>query len=78
MNPTRLQRFWKRLVIFMVMTLAVFTMLKPIPAHAGDFTTAAPLPTNGEWSEKYKLADATTDYYQFTISTAGKVNKYYI
>lgn len=54
--------------------MAVFMASKAIPAYAGDFTTAATLPTNGTWSGKCELAEKATDYYKFTITTAGEID----
>lgn len=74
MEKMEFQKQWKKLVMCMAVLIAVFTALKAVPVYAGDFTTAATLPTNGQWSAKYVLAQDTTDYYKFTISTAGAVD----
>lgn len=47
---------------------------KAVPVYAGDPTDAAVLSINGAWSDKYRLEKETTDYYRFTVSTAGKID----
>ena len=54
-----------------MMMLAIF---QPMSVYAGDFSTASTLPLDGKWSDKCLLQEKATDYYKFTISTAGIVN----
>ncbi|MCI9493956.1 MAG: hypothetical protein HFH42_12830 [Lachnospiraceae bacterium] len=54
--------------------MAVFAASKTVLAYAGDFTAAATFPTNGEWGEKCVLDGNATDYYKFTITTAGEMD----
>lgn len=66
--------FLKKFIMCFAAVMAIFAASKAISAYAGDFTTAITLPTNGVWSGKCELATDTTDYYKFTISTAGKMD----
>lgn len=66
--------FLKKFIICFAVVMAMFATSKVLPVYAGDFTTAATLPTNGVWSGKYELAEGATDYYKFIISKAGEVD----
>lgn len=60
---------------FMVAIMAIILgSLKATPVYANDFTNASTLSLNGQWSSKCVLAKNTTDYYKFTISSAGSVD----
>ncbi len=65
--------FLKKFIMCFAVIVAMIAALKAVPAYAGDFTTAATLPINGVWSEKCEFAEGT-DYYKFTISTAGEMD----
>lgn len=66
--------FLKNFIMCFAAVMAIFAASKAVSAYAGDFTTAIALPTNGLWSGKCELATDTTDYYKFTISTAGEMD----
>ena len=74
MKKMEVQKKWKRFVMCLAVAMAVIAASKAIPAYAGDFTTAIALPTNGTWSGTCELAEKATDYYKFTISTAGEID----
>lgn len=74
MKKIGFQKKWVRFVMCMAAAMAVFAASKTVPTYAGDFSSAVILPANGVWTEKYELADKTTDYYKFSILEAGKVN----
>lgn len=65
---------WKKLIMCIAVVMAVLAVSRAVPVYANDFTTAVTLPTNGKWSEKKLLAKDATDYYKFTIATAGEID----
>lgn len=74
MKKMKFQEKWKKFAMCIAVAAAVLTASKAIPAYAGDFTDAVTLPTNGTWSGKCELAEKTTDYYKFSVSTAGEAD----
>lgn len=74
MRNIEFQKKMKKIIMCLTVVMAMFAASKAIPVYAGDFTTATTLPTNGVWSGKCEIAKGTTDYYKFTISTAGEMD----
>lgn len=74
MEKTRLHEKFRRVVLCMAVAITMLAASKAVPAYASDFTTAVTLPTNGAWTENYELVKETTDYYKFTISSAGSID----
>ncbi len=76
MNKHNLMKKRKKFAACMLaaMVMALCAGLKSMPAYADGFTDAVSIPADGVWSDKYLLAEGTTDYYKFTIAKAGETD----